>query len=175
MFLNPQQVFNALDLRPGITVADFGCGAGFYAIPLSKSVGGKGKVYAIDIRQAMLELVKSKARFEHILNIDTILADLEKPGSTNIRDNSVDTVIIANILFQAENKKNVLQEALRILKQGGEIMAVEWDESETPTGPPLKHRLTRRETERLFIESGFEFKKEFSAGSHHYGFVFKKT
>lgn len=175
MFLNPQKALDSLDLRPGMTVADFGCGAGFYSIPLSKYVGDIGKVLAIDIRKEMLELVKSKAKLQHLLNIATIWADLEIPGSTHIRENSVDAIVISNILFQVENKANVAREAFRILKEGGEIMAVEWDESESPTGPPLKFRLTRRETERVFTEAGFIFKKEFSAGVHHYGFIFKKA
>lgn len=174
MFLNPQEVLNALDLRPGLTVADFGCGAGFYSLIAAKKTGSSGKVYAIDIRKEMLEMVKSKARQQHLLNIYAVLADLETLNSTKIKEMSVDIVLISNILFQVADKNAVLQEARRVLKPAGQIMAVEWDITETPAGPPLKYRITKKETERLFIEAGFSFHKEFSAGSHHYGLIFKK-
>lgn len=184
MFVSPAKVIENLDLGPAMTVADFGCGSGHYTIEAAKKVGQSGKVYAIDIQQEMLSFVRSQAKLMGLINIETVWADLETANATNLRENSVDLVIISNILFQAENKKQIIQEALRILKSGGKTAIVEWDienQSASPAGKPAafgpqtEKRVTSQNVKDLFAESGFIFEKEFNPGEHHYGLIFKKS
>ncbi len=177
MFVSPAKVIENLDLGPAMTVADFGCGSGHYTIEAAKKVGKSGKVYAIDIQQEMLSFVRSQAKLMGLINIETVWADLETANATNLRENSVDLVIISNILFQAENKKQVIQEAFRILKSGGKTAIVEWDiENQTGAfGPQIEKRITSQNVKDLFAESGFIFEKEFNPGEHHYGLIFKKS
>jgi ubiquinone/menaquinone biosynthesis C-methylase UbiE len=176
VFVNPAKVIENLDLEPAMTVADFGCGSGHYTIEAAKKVGKTGKVYAIDIQQEMLSFVRSQAKLMGLTNIETVWADLETVKATNLRENSVDLVIISNILFQAENKKQIIQEAFRILKSGGRTAIVEWDiENQIASfGPQMEKRITSQNVKDLFAESGFMFEKEFNPGEHHYGLIFKK-
>src|ERR1017187_5576781 len=44
-----RRVIETLNLRPGDTAADVGCGDGFYTIPLARLLGPSGKVFAEDI------------------------------------------------------------------------------------------------------------------------------
>ncbi|MDP3784604.1 MAG: methyltransferase domain-containing protein [bacterium] len=173
-FINPKNAIEALDIRPGMTVADFGCGAGFYTIPFAQRLGETGKVYAFDIRAEMLEVVRSKARTFGLNNVEAVRADLERPEGSHLKAASTDLVIVSNILFQVEDKKTLAAEALRILKPGGRILAVEWSEEKFYFGPPLKSRLNRKEAEDIFLKAGLRFEKEFSAGDHHYGLIFQK-
>ena len=175
MFVNPENTISHLELKPGMTAADFGCGAGFYTIPLAKAVRPNGKVYAFDIRKEMLEIVKSKARLENLLNIEAVWADLEINGSTKLRDETADAAIISNILFQVDDKRALIKEAVRVLKKGGRAMIVEWDESAGIGGPLPAQRVRREEAKRLFEEEKLIFAKEFNAGDQHYGLLFKKT
>lgn len=173
-FLKPESVLEAWDVRPGDKVADFGCGAGFFSIPLAQRVGSQGKIYAIDIRPEALEATRAKARLFHLLNIDTMRADLEMPLGSGLKNESVDKILIANILFQAENKDALIAEALRILKTGGSVAVIEWSDEKNIGGPSLDHRLGNSEVRQLFEKNKFVFFKEFGAGSHHYGLIFKK-
>lgn len=174
MFIDPAQIIDSLDVEPGMKVADFGSGAGFYAIALARKVGEGGKVYAIDIQKNMLEMVRSKSRLNHLLNIETIWADLEKVGSTRLKEDSVDFVLISNILFQIENKNNLLDESRRILKPNGKIAVAEWDKNALKIGPSAERRLSSEETRKLFLENGFKLDKEVYAGEYHYGLIFRK-
>ena len=174
MFVKPEAVIDALDVRPGMVAADFGSGAGFYTTVLARRLGESGKVYAFDIRKEMLEVVRSKARTFGLTNLEAIWADLEKPEGSHLKNSSADLVIISNILFQVEKKSNLAAEAFRILKPGGRVTLVEWAEDEKPFGPPLRDRVNRKEAEDLFLKQGFLFEKEFHAGEHHYGLVLKK-
>lgn len=174
MFINPEKVLEAVSPRPGMRAADFGCGPGFYTIPLARRLGDSGKVYAFDVRPEMLEVVRSKARAQTLSNIETVWADLEVKAGTHLKSESLDLVIVSNILFQVEDKELLAKEAFRILKAEGRVLAVEWSEEKNFFGPPVKARLNRKECEELFLKAGFRFEKEFSAGEHHYGLVFRK-
>ncbi|MFN9625814.1 MAG: class I SAM-dependent methyltransferase, partial [Planctomycetota bacterium] len=52
---NPQEMLEQLDVKPGMTVCDMGCGDGYYTIELAKKVGPSGKVIAVDIQPEMLQ------------------------------------------------------------------------------------------------------------------------
>lgn len=127
-FLNPREVIDYLVkkgcLKSDITAADFGCGSGFFTILIAEKVGKKGKVLAIDILDDALKETKELAELTNIKNIEYILADLEKESS--IKPDSVDFVLISNILFQADDKLAILKEAYRILKKGGYVFVLEW-------------------------------------------------
>ena len=41
----------ALDLKPGMAVADIGAGSGYFARRIAAVVGGKGSVYAVDVQR----------------------------------------------------------------------------------------------------------------------------
>ncbi len=173
-FLHPERIVKSLEVRPGWSVADFGAGAGYYTLPLARAVGESGRVYAIDIQRSSLDLIRSRANLEHRLNIETIWADLEAPSGSRLPAGSCDLVVISNILFQAESKPAILAEAKRVLKPGGALAVIEWDETPLAIGPPAERKVPKSLARRLSLEAGFSLEREFEAGSHHYGLLFKK-
>ncbi|HYO26355.1 MAG TPA: methyltransferase domain-containing protein, partial [Lacipirellulaceae bacterium] len=58
---NPRKLLAALDLRPGQTICDFGCGNGYYTLQIADRVGPRGAVYAVDIQQEMLDELSHRA------------------------------------------------------------------------------------------------------------------
>lgn len=173
-FLHPERIVSRFDLKPGMIVADFGAGAGFFTIPAARLVGEKGKVYAIDIQQPMIDLIRGKANLEHLLNVETVWSNLEEGGGSRLKDGIADLVIIANILFQAENKVALFEEAHRIVKAEGRLAVVEWDEGKFSAGPPSAMRIPKKIAIGLAQQSRFHLDREFEAGSHHYGLMFRK-
>lgn len=173
-FLDPKRMVALFELKPGDHVADFGAGHGYFTIAMAHAVGGDGKVYAIDIQKPVLEIIRARARVEHLLNIEYIWADLDQYGGSKIKERFLDFVIIANVLFQAEQKHILAQEAFRVLRSGGRIATIEWDTTAAPMGPPLESRIPRGQALRIFNEAGFTSDREFAAGAHHYGILFKK-
>lgn len=173
-FLRPEAVIEEWDVRPGEKIADFGCGPGFFSIPLGRRVGPSGRVYALDIREEALEAARSKIKFFHVYCVETARANLEAPNGSGLRGESVDKVVIANILFQAENKEAVIVEAFRILRPGGTVAVIEWNDLQNTGGPALGERIGEDEAKQLFAKAGFTLVKNFAAGTHHYGLIFSK-
>ncbi len=172
-FLNPERIVASFGLQPGDHVADFGAGHGYFTIPMARAVGGDGKVFALDIQKSVLEVVRAAAAREHLFNIETRWADLDEPGGSRLREQFIDFVLIASILFQAEAKHELFQEANRIICEGGRLAVVEWT-PESPMGPPHHIRVTKETAEDLAKGAGFTFLQEFDAGAHHYGLMFRK-
>ena len=169
--LNPDKVLDELELRKNMVAAEFGCGSGGFAIPLAKRLED-GLVYGIDVQEAPLSALKSRSLFEKIENIRVIRSDLEKPRGSTLTDNSVDLVLIPNVLFQIEEKSVVLSEAKRVLKNQGKLVVIDWL-SEAKQGP-VEGRISSEEVKKMADKVGLKLEKEFKAGIYHYGLVFEK-
>jgi len=159
---------------PGMSIADVGSGTGEYSIALAKATGQPGRVYAIDVQKDMLAMVKKKATQEGIGTIEVVWGDIEKRGGAGLSDNSVDISLIANTLFQLEDKKAAVQEVIRITKPNGKIAVVDWVDSFGGLGPKQTDVISSEMAENLFKDAGFGKVSEFDAGDHHYGLIMQR-
>lgn len=175
-FLNPDRVVEELKITPGMKIADFGCGSGYLAFELAKKTGPEGKVYAIDVLTSALESVRSQTKLRGIYNIEPIRANLEILGSSKLADESCDMVVMANILFQTQEKAGVISEANRVLKSGGAMIFLEW-RPDAKIGPPSAGLAVSAESVKKIVKElklNLTLEREFEAGSYHYGLIFRK-
>lgn len=172
-FSSPEHNIEYLGLEPGMKVADLGAGSGGYSLAAKGRVSESGVVYAVDVQQELLERVRKEANSKG-LSIEILTGDIEHVGGTKLRDDFVDAVIVANVLFQVDSGYSLALEAKRILKSGGKLMVVDWAESFGGIGPSTDHVVDVTEAKKIFESAGFEFRKEFDSGPHHYGLIFIK-
>src|SRR5262249_46147823 len=135
MFSDPRKNLEQLALQPGSRVADFGSGAGFYALAAARFVGDRGRVYAIDVMKDMLTKLKNEAHRLHLHNIEALWGNIEKLGGSRLAPATVDVVLLCNTLFQLEHKHEVALEAKRILKPKGKVLVLDWKDSYGGLGP----------------------------------------
>lgn len=173
-FLNPRHIIEQSGIGAAMRVADFGCGAGDFALAAAKSVGPEGQVRAIDIQDSALSSMRSKARIEGVLNIDCVKGNVEILGASGCADASQDAVILTNILFQTEKRAEILREAFRALKPGGIMVFVDW-KKEAPLGPMRNLRIEKAATEQLIAQENFTFERNIEAGAFHFGMIFTKA
>ncbi|MFA6251694.1 MAG: methyltransferase domain-containing protein [Candidatus Paceibacterota bacterium] len=172
MFTNPEQNILHLGLKEGMRVADFGAGTGFYSKAASVRVGYTGKVFAVEVQKNLVKKLEADIKNWGISNIDCIWGDIERRGGTKIVDHSMDAVIISNVLFQAEDKLGIIDEALRILKKGGRVLLIDWSESFGGMGPATESVIPEGAARDLFEKRGFKFVEKISTSAHHYGIIF---
>src|SRR5262245_2622707 len=75
----PDRALDALDIRPGMTVADIGAGSGYMTVRLARRVGPAGKVYAEDIQPQMIELLNGRLQREKTTNVQAVLGTVDDP------------------------------------------------------------------------------------------------
>ena len=171
-FSSPRENVLQLGLREGMKVGDFGAGSGHYARSAAAAVGPTGRVYAVDIQEDILKHLKLNTHIHHVHTIETLWGDIEKAGGTHLREDSLDAVILANTLFQTENRFGLLGEIKRVLKSGGKLMVIDWAGSYDGMGPSPARVVTEQDAEAFFINGGLHKVKSFRAGPHHYGIIF---
>ncbi len=171
MFTRPENNLENFKIDHGQIVADFGAGIGAYSLAMARQVGDSGKVYAIDVQKDLLGRLSKEASRLKISNIEVIWGDVEKVGGSKLPDRSVDLVLISNILFQSHAKYSILKEAKRILKPGGRLVIIDWEDSFNNLGPEQGAIIKPEELEKILIDLGLKILKKFKAGDHHYGLV----
>lgn len=170
--LKPVEILSQIEIRDNMIVADFGCGHGHFSIPLAK-MAPNGKIYALDIIKSALEVVKSQAELEKISNIETRHTNLEISGSSKLDNQSVDIVLLRNILFQSEKKEEIIKEADRILKEQGRIVLIEWIPGAS-LAPKEGWLISNEQAQKLIENQGWTLDTELEMDNQHYGMIFKK-
>lgn len=115
-------IFNAIGIEKGNYVADIGCHEGYLSVRLAKTVGNKGKVYAVDVRKDRLETLKVIAKDRDLNNIKTIVGDYDNP---NLPKAQLDTVIIMDTYHEMTDYMTILDHVKTDLKPGGQIVIIE--------------------------------------------------
>lgn len=173
-FAHPARAVSAFGIEPGMKVADFGAGSGAYVNLIAKELLGSGTVYAIDIQKDLLRRIKNDAVKHGHTNVDVIWGDVEEDGGSKL-GSVLDIVLVSNLLFQVRDKTGVLIEAERTLKHGGRVIIIDWSESFRGMGPTEDHVVTKEQAYEHARKAGLTFVREFNAGAHHYGLIFRKT
>ncbi|MEI6352702.1 MAG: methyltransferase domain-containing protein [Candidatus Nomurabacteria bacterium] len=169
MFLSPVQIIESLALRKGDVVADLGCGSGAYVFAASKIVGDRGKIYAVDIHREILEKINHEAEKMNIINIDTLLSNIE--NKVQIESLSCDVVIVSNVLGDIENYNNLLNEIKRILKPDGFLLVVDWKKIDHAIYTKRVNVIPEEKITAILATHNFYIKKHYPAGEYHYAFL----
>lgn len=172
-FINPASVVAQTPLSRGMVVADLGCGSGFYVTPAAQLVGNEGIVYAVDSDESKLAATISIANQFGYKNVRVVKADLTKP-LVEVPEESVDLVIVGNILHEIKDKIALLKNAYKILSTDSGILIVEWKKQLTPFGPPVSKRIDQTALEVMLMQTGFQKVQELEADTYHYAVLFRK-
>jgi ubiquinone/menaquinone biosynthesis C-methylase UbiE len=171
--LNIKSIINQFDLKKDSIVTDLGSGIGHFTLPIAKTVAPDGHVYAVDVHRDILSRLLHDAEDVGITNIETVWGDVETPGGTHLKAESVDIVLFAHVLHQIKNRPNAIREALRILKPSGKIVIIDW-QGENMIGPKTHKQFPLIETKKLCEHFGLIYLSEIVVGDMQYGILFAK-
>jgi ubiquinone/menaquinone biosynthesis C-methylase UbiE len=114
----PEDILQELNLRDGVTVADIGCGAGYFALKLSPKVGRSGKVLAIDIRRESLAFLWVRSFMRGDRNISIVRNEPDDPSLPE----RVDGVLIVNTYHEFQHPEAILGAVRRSLSPDGRLV-----------------------------------------------------
>lgn len=137
-------ILDHLDLQPGMTVLDLGCGPGRLTVPTAQRVGPSGRVVSVDLQAGMLARAKEKARAANLSNIEFVQAGA---GEGKLGRGRFDRALLVTVLGEIPDRAGALKEIFDALNPGG-LLSV----TETLFDP---HYQSRQTVARLAGEVGF--------------------
>ncbi len=162
--LRPEETLLKIGLKDCDVVCDIGCGSGVFTIPAAKITSNT--VYGIEISDQMVNIINSKIEQEGLKNIE-----IQKNNNTNkynISNNSVDYVLLVTVFHEIEEKYSLLDEIKRIMKKNGLLIIIEFHDKKTAMGPPVDHRIGKKEVLSICQSNDFIEKRTFDLGENFY-------
>lgn len=133
------------------TVADIGCGPGFFTVPLAKYVLN-GKVYALDINDDMLVACREQVSQARLANVEILKChEFDFP----LKSKSLDGAFLAFVIQGSPDKPRFLQAVRKLLHPKGWCTILEGYRKEDETGTALDQRIDPDELEVLARNAGY--------------------
>jgi ubiquinone/menaquinone biosynthesis C-methylase UbiE len=142
----PEELVAALNIKPGMTVADIGTGTGYMLPFLSHATGAAGKVYGEDIQTDFLD----RARLKKEPNVELILGTETDP---KLPPASVDVALVLDVYHHFDFPDKMLAAIRSGLKPGAHLVIVDFYKSASPS--PGHIRLERDEVAAEIEHNGF--------------------
>jgi ubiquinone/menaquinone biosynthesis C-methylase UbiE len=152
-------------------LVDIGAGTVFFALPFSKKLKA-GKVYACDISEDMITWMENNLPME---SRGVIIPLKMGERSVPLPDGIADLIYMINLHHELDDQVMVIKESLRLLKDGGKLMIIDWKKEETPEGPPLAIRVTDETIERQMLACGFTKIKKHAVLQYHNFLIGEKS
>lgn len=121
-----QKLVDLLDLQPGITILDAGCGMGGSSFYLAERF--EAEVLGITLSQKQVDLATQEAEKRRERKLTFRVEDAL--SMTNIPSQSLDLVWSLESCEQFYDKPLFLRQAFRVLKPGGKLMLATWCSSQ---------------------------------------------
>jgi len=115
-------IFRAMDVRPGATVADIGAGDGFFTSRLATAVGPSGQVVAVDVNDEPLNRLRGRLTEQSISNVTVIKGTATNP---RLSAGTLDAALIINASHEMPEHQAMLESIRSALKPAGRLVIVE--------------------------------------------------
>lgn len=149
----PEQVLEALNLKPTDVVADIGAGTGYFSFRISSRVP-EGKVLAVDLQPEMLDIITFLKQENNITNVEPVLGNLTDP---NLPQESIDLALMVDAYHEFEYPKEMMEGIVRSLKLGGRVALVEY-RRENPFIPiKALHKMTQKQVHKEMEAVGLQW------------------
>ena len=135
----------ALQLKPGMVVADIGEGTGYLARRMAPAVMPGGKVLAVDVQPEMVRMLQAAVRQTGLTQIEPSLGtetDVKLPAS------SVDLAIMVDVYHELAYPHEVLASIIRALKPGARLVFVEYRAEDPQVPIKALHKMSEAQIKR---------------------------
>jgi ubiquinone/menaquinone biosynthesis C-methylase UbiE len=185
LFNNPRReewektskIIDALKIQPGTTIADVGCGPGYYTFKFAELVGPSGKVLGIDTVENHLNYVKSLCSKFDIKNVETIK---DRADSAGVAANSADMIFMCSLYhviyttLTEEVKDRFVNSLKAALKPDGRLVIVDNAVVTQGTLPYHGPHIAKELIIGQLYYYGFDLAEQYQFIPQRYVLVFKK-
>jgi len=135
----PDRALAFIGIRPGMIVADVGAGTGYMTVRLARLVGPRGKVYANDIQPSMLRVIHDKTESAHLSNVEIVLGS---DTDARLPEGAIDLALLVDVYHEFWHPQEMLGSIRRSLKNGGQLVLVEYRKEDPGIPIAYTHRMS---------------------------------
>ena len=109
-------VLDVLQIRPGLDVADIGCGSGWLSEAIAIELEGSGTVYAVELQESHIEILRRRA-------LPGVVPVLSEPSDVSLPENSLDVAMLHDVASHIDGsaRKSFYESVRRALRPGGRL------------------------------------------------------
>ncbi len=147
----PDYVWGKLNLEKSDVLVEIGAGTAFFSIAFLQKAK-PSKIYACDSSEVMINWMKENVapKFPEIIPVKN------EEQSVPLDGGIADLVFMINLHHELDNPPRMLGEAYRILKPGGNIFIVDWNQEYVGEGPPVRIRCLPEQVKKQLVKAGFD-------------------
>jgi ubiquinone/menaquinone biosynthesis C-methylase UbiE len=149
---HPDEAIEALDLKPGMNVADVGAGTGYMSIRMARKVAPDGKIYANDLQPEMLKMLKKNAAAANVTNIETVQGSVER---TNLPKGQMDLILMVDVYHELSEPERMLRDLKQALKPDGRLVLIEYRGEDPHVPIQNTHKMTVTQVKTELEAEGF--------------------
>ncbi|TKK69957.1 class I SAM-dependent methyltransferase [Ilyomonas limi] len=142
---------NKMNLQDSDVVADVGAGTGYYTFKIAAKVP-RGKVYAVDIQDEMLRLLRERKQKEKAANVIVVKGT---DTTTNLPPDSIDLAIMVDVYHELQHPQEILQSLRQALTSKGKLLLIEYRGEDTVLAIKPLHKTTVAQLNKEMAVNGF--------------------
>ncbi|MEK6586578.1 MAG: methyltransferase domain-containing protein [Nitrospirota bacterium] len=166
----PQGVVEKLSINRGARVADLGSGGGYFTWHLSKAVGSRGTVYAVDIEENAINMIFKEMVARGTPNVRPVRAE---PHDSKLPE-PVDLVFSCNVYHDMKNRIDYFRSLASSLRPGGRVAILDYH----PRGflsDMFGHRTAKEEVRREMEAAGYQLLNDYDVVDRQHFQIFAKV
>jgi ubiquinone/menaquinone biosynthesis C-methylase UbiE len=148
----PDKALDALNLTPGMIVADVGAGSGYMTVKMAKRVGPTGTVYANDIQPQMLNILRQRLDREKVTNVKLVLGALDDP---RLPSNTIDLILMVDVYHEFSEPQQMVRKMRESLKPDGRMVLLEYRKEDPSIPIRPDHKMSVPEAKMEVEAEGF--------------------
>lgn len=170
--LKIDEVVAAIRLEPGHVVADIGAGSGLFVVSLARTVGPKGRVFAVEIDEGFFPGIVKRAADAGVGNVQTVLGTFTDPA---LPVKNIDAAFFHDVLHHVAGRAEYLKALAPYLSSTGRIIVVDYEGGQGPHRADATLQVPREQLSSWMAAIGFRQVDEVKLFTDKYVLVFGRS
>ena len=149
---NTRLAISKLPITSKSVVADIGAGSGYYTFRIAQKLT-EGKVYAVEIQDEFINLLKENQLQKGIKNVEIVKGTEQNP---NLPANSIDLAIMVDVYHELAYPQEMLSALLTALKPDGKILLLEYKAEDPDVAIKELHKMSVKQVNKEMEANGFK-------------------
>jgi ubiquinone/menaquinone biosynthesis C-methylase UbiE len=145
-----------LQLKPGMKIGDIGAGTGRLSVLMASRVQPDGQVWAVDVQPEMVSYLQARASK---LGKSQLIVGLSSATNPNLPAATLDLAIMVDVYHELEYPREFLQNLMKAVKPGGQIVFVEYRANDKTVPIKPVHTMTIDQVKKEAQDIGLLFER----------------